>query len=68
MIVISVAPFRAVILKLKNYCNLLCVVIIKDNRNYFNNFKILTIIIAGDFLISRLDSPISRLMGNCEKF
>lgn len=36
---------------------MLCGGVIKDNSNYFNNFKIPTIIIAGDFSVSRLDSP-----------
>lgn len=36
---------------------MLCGGAIKDNSNYFNNFKIPTIIIAGDFSISRLDAP-----------
>jgi len=36
---------------------MLCDGVIKDNYNYFNNFKISTIIIAGDFSVSRFDSP-----------
>lgn len=36
---------------------MLCVVVIKDNSNYFSNLKIPTIIIASDFLVFIFDSP-----------
>lgn len=36
---------------------MLRVVIIKDNSNYFNELKIPTVIIAGDFFSSIFESP-----------